>query len=72
MVTKTTGRKFKKSTRPHIIVLHYDNKLSYHYIEDPRDESKLVGDIIGRYETSHYLKNEKEIQEFHKNQIKGE
>lgn len=55
--------------KPHVVAVQKGNKISYHYCQSPQDEDKLLGWIVGKYETSHYLKNEKRIQIYHKEQL---
>lgn len=49
--------------KAHIIAIHENNKVSYHYTQSKEDEQALIGKVIGKFETQHYLENEKAIQE---------
>lgn len=63
----------KKQTG-HIVAVHnpIDNKISYHWVQTPQEEEALMGRIIGKFETQHYMQNEKPIQELMEKQMKTE
>ncbi len=56
--------------KPHVVAVHIGQKVEYHFVQSKAEEDRLIGDIVGRFETDDFLANESIIQTLVQESIK--